>query len=525
MFCQHAAMANSQFALTAENAPAVAEICRRVDGLPLAIELAAARARFLSPAAVSAGLASALDLRAPAAGRPRRQQALRETIEWSHGLLGPELQRTLHALGVFAGGADMAAITAVVPPPASGDYLEGLIELADVNLVNVTEDSQGTPRFGLLQVVAEFAAERLAESGDLDGARTRHAEHFVALAEALTAELNSGRQAEVLAKLDLERDNLRAVLRWTLDAHDGTSRPERAELGLRLSSTMWDLWAVWRKEDLPESMHWYERALRLAPQRDSRERAIALVASSLLVADMGEQQAAVDQASAALAMGRRLQDARSTCLALFALAKRGAGEGSDAALPLLEEAERVAGDDVLARATGWTARIWYESAAGHFDKALEYGRRCAELAASKGDENTLTWTNLFMAEVLARKGSTDQALDQLGDCARAALRLGNRSMMIELLATAAMIAATRGEATRAAELVGANWAVVRETGGVILADEEEKWFLDTGLAQMRDRLGPVAWDAAVARGERLTAREALAFATSAAPMSVADAVD
>ena len=525
MFCRHASMAGSQFVLTSDNASSVADICRRVDGLPLAIELAAARVRFLSPAAVLAGLASSLDLHAPAAGRPGRQQALRDTIEWSHDLLRPDLQDMLHALGVFAGGADLPAVAAVAPPPVSGDHLDGLIELADASFVNVIEDPDGTPRFALLQVVAEFSEERLAQSGDLDAARTRHAEHFVRLADALTAQLNSGRQAEILAKLDLERDNLRAVLRWTLDSDDGAPPPERAQLGLRLSSSMWDLWAVWRKEDVPESIHWYQRALSVAPKADSPERATALVALSLLLADMGEQQLADDRASAALAIGRRLHDARSTCLALFALAKRDAVEGSDRALPLLQEVERVAGDDALAIAIGWTARIWYETAAGHFDKALEYGRRCVDLAASKGDENSLTWTNLFIAEVLLRKGSTDQALEQLRNCTRAAFRLGNRNMMIEVLALAAMIAAAHGEAVRAAELVGTNWALVRQTGGLILDDEEEKWLLETGLALMRDRLGSAAWNAAVARGERLTVQEALAFDDSAIPRPAGDASD
>ena len=191
LFVQQASMSRPGFAPTAANAADIAAICQRLDGLPLAIELAAARIRLLAPRALLARLGHSIDLAAADVGQPSRQQTLRNAIAWSYDLLTPGLAEAFRRAGVFAGGCDLdalAAVAAVAAPEhgpgaqgiqgAGADPLDLAAGLLDVSLVTVTDGADGEPRVGMLETIREYALERLERAGDLDGTRRRHAEHY-----------------------------------------------------------------------------------------------------------------------------------------------------------------------------------------------------------------------------------------------------------------------------------------------------------------------------------------------------------
>lgn len=228
LFTERAQAIKPGFSLGVDNALAVAEICYRLDGLPLAIELAAAWVQLLTPQALLKRLDKRFELlKTGARDLPARQQTLRSTIDWSYGLLGDEDKRLFDRLTVFAGGCSLEAAEAVCGE-ANADSLEGLASLVEKSLLQGSEKG-GEPRFMMLESIREYALERLEARGDERAAiRQRHAEFFLKLAKEASRELKGGDQALWLNRLELEHDNLRAALRWTLANH--------LDLALQLSS-------------------------------------------------------------------------------------------------------------------------------------------------------------------------------------------------------------------------------------------------------------------------------------------------
>ena len=223
LFLERAQAVKPSFALDAENAEAVAAICHRLDGLPLALELAAARVKLLSPQAILSRLEKRLDLLTGGADDlPERQRTLRDAIDWSYNLLEPPEQTLLARLGVFAGGCSLELADAVAGEGmALGESFEALASLVDKSLVRQRDGAEGEPRFGLLETIREFALERLEQSGELDELRRRHAVRFLELVEAAEPELTRANQALWLDRLDEENDNIRA-------AFSGQSAPARS---------------------------------------------------------------------------------------------------------------------------------------------------------------------------------------------------------------------------------------------------------------------------------------------------------
>ena len=263
LFVRRAKLARPDFELTAANAGDLAEINRRLDGLPLAIEMAAARVRLLPPAELAQRLAHPLAvLGGGVRDAPARQRTLRATIAWSHDLLTPEEQTLFAVFAVFAGGTTLDAVEAVAGGIAGLDpatVLETVAALVDHSLVVQREVSPGRARLGMLETIREFASERLEAGGEAEAVQQRHAAHYLALAEAAAPALTGPEQADWLDRLDLELDNLRAALR-TFDHPDHT-----ASL-VRLAAALWRFW--WIRGYLTEG-------------RDSLERAIAAATETL----------------------------------------------------------------------------------------------------------------------------------------------------------------------------------------------------------------------------------------------------
>lgn len=240
LFTQRATAVKPDFALTQGNAAAVAELCVRLDGLPLAIELAAARVTLLSPQAMLAhmagdrGLSSLSLLTGGPRDLPSRQQTLWDTIEWSYALMDVDEQLLFNRLASFSGGCTLEAAEEVCSAgrDLSITVLDGLSSLIDKNLLRQAEPAEGEPRLVMLETIREYARERLAESGEEDQARRAHAAYYLVLAEEATAKLNGAEQEVWLNRLETEHDNFRAALAWSLDRGE-------TEMGLRLGGALW----------------------------------------------------------------------------------------------------------------------------------------------------------------------------------------------------------------------------------------------------------------------------------------------
>src|SRR5829696_10049616 len=313
LFVERAQAVQEDFALTPENVPVVAAICRRLDGLPLAIELAAARVKVLPPAA----LLSRLDHRLPlltGGGRdlPARQQTMRAAIAWSYDLLTPEEQVLFRRLAVFAGGFTLEAAEAVTADPTDPSIapFEGIASLADKSLVRQEAGFGGEPRFTMLETVREFALEQLAASGEDAAIRVRQASWSLALAETAGLDLEAGRvQAAWLARLDAELDNLRAAVAWFGVAGEPVNV-------LRLLSALSGYWAV--RPYHAEVRGWLEPALCAAPNAPAAIRMAALHVAALTTSFLGDTPAAVAYAEEGLALARELNDPLSLGCALYA---------------------------------------------------------------------------------------------------------------------------------------------------------------------------------------------------------------
>jgi predicted ATPase len=306
MFVEHARMAKSTFRLTAENAADVVQLCRRLDGLPLAIELAAARANLLNPAALLARLDKALDIASRGTRGPSRQQTLRDTIAWSYALLTGPQQAFFRRLAVFAGGADLDAISALTTNDL--DPLDLVADLVDASLIISTDGVAGEPRFDMLETIRAYAYDELRSNGELHELRRNHAEYFVAVAQGLRP-LLSGRgdqRLEARSRFELELDNVREALSWTLGADsNGASSAGDAKLGLQLCAELTLLW-----EDsgyFAEERQWLERAINTDVE-ESKELGLCQVRLARLLILQGDVRRAYVAATHSVRTWRRLDD-------------------------------------------------------------------------------------------------------------------------------------------------------------------------------------------------------------------------
>jgi tetratricopeptide (TPR) repeat protein len=311
LFAERAAAVKPDFGLTPENARAVAEIVARLDGLPLAIELAASRVKLLSPA----GLLARLERRLPLLtgtdrNVPERQRTLRRTIEWSYELLDQAEQRMFSRLSVFAGGADLDAVETVVNPGGELglDTLDGLVSLVESNLVRSVEAADDEPRFTMLETIREYGLERLAEAGGESAIRRRHAEHWTQVAERVLEALSGPDQAAWTRRLERDHDNFRSALSWMVSSGE-------AELGLRLGAALGDFWRL--GSHVREGVRWLGSLLALPGAAGSTlVRARALHVAGELLGWINKPEDYLRFAQEAVAIYRDLGDSRGIAAAL-----------------------------------------------------------------------------------------------------------------------------------------------------------------------------------------------------------------
>ncbi len=309
LFIQRAQASKPDFQMTHANAPAVAEICARLDGLPLAIELAAARIKILSPQVMLARLESRLKLLTGGArDLPARQQAIRATIDWSYSLLEAGEQLLFARLGIFVGGCSLDAAEAVCNKDRKLPFevLDGIQSLLDKSLLQREAGSNNEPRFGMLETIREYACEQLVARGETTMLRQWHAAYYLALAETAELEFLGPQQLKWIHQLESEHDNVRAVLEWYLEHGE-------VEMAARLCAALWKLWYVFGS---PEGRQWLEHVLHRKQLLSLPVRAKLLIGAGALTALQGDRAQAIMLCEESLALSRILNNAHGSAFAL-----------------------------------------------------------------------------------------------------------------------------------------------------------------------------------------------------------------
>jgi predicted ATPase/DNA-binding CsgD family transcriptional regulator len=545
LFVDRARAVRPAFVVDDHNAGDVVEICRRLDGLPLAIELAAARVSIFPPHALLGRLARRRELLTDGAkDQPERLRSLRAGIAWSYDLLSADEQRLFRRLAVFAGGCTLAAAEAADPGGAS-PTLDLVAALVDQSLLQPVTDGGAEPRFAMLETIRAYAMERLEASGEALAARRAHAAWFRSLAERAEPGLRGPDQQHWRDVLEADLDNLRVALAWTQAAAD----PGDAEQGLLLVGALWYFW--FQRGLTGEARRWLTLALARAPK--GRARAGALLGAGTLAWRQGDLAAANLHLEESAALWRDHDDRAGLAEALHVLGHvRFDQRDHLAARELFEEslqAYRRAGDTIgglpLLGDLGLVA--YHEGANATADGILreslgryrEHGLKdrvagalslLGDLAQLAGDHEQATaryqeslslWEELRgtpgIASALHKLGQVSRSTGDLGT-ARARLaeslalqqELGNRQGIAECLAGMAGTAATGGDPERAARLLAASSALL-EAIGVPLAPVDQA-ALARDLDATRERLGAAAWERAWAEGLALSAEEAIALA-------------
>jgi predicted ATPase/DNA-binding SARP family transcriptional activator len=513
LFAARARAVDPEFELHDGNAAAVAHVCERLDGLPLAIELAAARSKLLPPEAMSRRLDQALDLLVGGGhDLPDRQRTLRATLEWSHGLLSED-ERTLFArLAVFAGGWTLEAAEAVCGGDGL-DVFQTLASLVDESLVRPLRRPGGEPRFRMLETIREFAGELLEASGEAEALRRRHCEHLLARAEeAMAAWHEYGDPQKTLFSLfDPEADNLRAALAWAGAAGE-------TELELRLAVAARWYWVL--QGHFSEGRRVFEGIVERTREAPKELRARALVMAEIFPLRHGENAIARAWLDESLALYRELDDVEGTTRAMAELAALAIAEQDldraaalfEECLPLLRESDYALRKSRLATALGNLGTIAHmrddpETAIGYYREAIESLRET-------GDEDAVAVNlhNLGRSELAL--GRPEPAVEALRESLEIARRLGYREVLAYCLGGFAEVAMLEGDAERAATLTGAADDLFAKLG--ITPSPDEAKTQEKVARYLVESLGPERDAELRAAGASLTLDELLADVSSRA---------
>jgi predicted ATPase len=456
LFVERATSRTPEFRITPANARAVAEITARLDGLPLAIELAASRVGLLSPEELLGRLEQRLPLLTTQERNvPERQRTLRRTIEWSHELLEHAEQRLFWRMAVFAGGADLEAVEAVVNPNGELglDTLDGLASLVDKNLARRVDASHGASRFEMLETIREFGLERLAESGEELMIRRRHAEHWIQIGERLSATLPA-EQSLSLSRLEHDHDNVRTAFAWAVQSGG-------AETGLRLGAALRDFWRL--SGHVKEGLRWVSELLDL-PGAAARTplRARALTTAADLSGWTGDAATGLSRAAEAVELYRELDDRRGIPDALEELgaAQLGVGDLAAARVSLQEARQLNIGFGNRQKASETTMALGIVALMERrLDQARERFEDALETFRDLGDPYWVAFAERLIGSVEALGGNNDAAEDRL----RASLTVARQHNLPVIIASDlysfAYLALARGQYERGIRLMGATEAL------------------------------------------------------------------
>jgi predicted ATPase len=519
LFAERAHAATAGFELTSENAGAIAEICRRLDGLPLAIELAAARVRILPPQALLARMDDRLGLLTGGArDLPERQQTLRSTLDWSFGLLSPPEQALLACLGVFAGTFDLRAVEAVSGEPADSladpgppaTVIDTLSSLVDSSLVR-QEARSGEPRFRLLETIREYALQRLRRSAAWTEAHDKHAAYYLALAEPVATESQGRGQLGWLDRLEAEHDNLWAAMSWLADGD--------IESAVRLFSVTWRFW--WLRGHPAELAGFEEKLAAQSEHLPPYQHALALTSAGFILLANENQAGARLLFEQSLALYRQTRESLSvtmTATALSVLGRIRALNGhqaeavlagvDDGELTGLERAQHVL---TVALVQNFLGQIRLSQgdpgrAAQHFSDGLRAGRRASDRVSVLISLYDLALSSQAGGELTGAAGFLHEGLS-------VAAEAGDETSAAYYLESLAAVAGQQGNSQRAVRLLSAAAAMLQARGSGWLHAYVPRATHDDGvLAGLRSRLGDAAFAEAWSWGLSVGGRDAVDYA-------------
>lgn len=512
LFADRARERQPDFTLTEQNASVVAEICIRLDGLPLAIELAARQVKAFSPADILARLVSPLAfLEGGPRDRPMRQQTLRGAIDWSYQLLNEEEKVLFAALGVFAGGCTRPAAEAVCGPSCKGDVGKGLASLADASLLQRFGEGD-EPRFALLQSIREYALELLEGKGLLAVMSQRHAHYFAELVEQAYIERSGPRQAVWMKRLNDELDNLRAALTWTLDP---AADPSRAAMGARLAwGLAEDFWQ--HSGRLSEGRRWCQQALRQRRWLPEDLCIRLLEREGWLAQVQGDYQAANAAYQEALTLARQIDDRVLLSLCLHSLGVAAGREGDyERAEALLSEAIAIHREDSGGAMTTQLA-ILQNNLAIVAQRRGDYGRASALLDESlafkraQGDQHGVATSLVNLGNLALAQRDYARAAAAFRESLQIRAVLGDKSGIAILLSSLAELALYQGEHIRSARLHAASLALHTALGFPLATGSRQEH--ERRVEALRELLGAADFAAAWALGSSMTLEQVIAYA-------------
>jgi predicted ATPase len=543
LFVERAQAVKREFALTRENAPAVAAICARLDGLPLAIELAAARIKLLPPPAMLARLESRLNLLTGGArDLPTRQQTLRSTVDWSHGLLNVAEQTLFRRLSVFTGGCTLEGIEAVCDTKGDLglDILDGMASMVDKSLAQQVEQVDTETRFLMLSTIREYALERLTESDDESATRRAHAAYYLVLAEEGAEDVVA--HPEWLDRFEIEHDNFRLALDYLIKTRD-------SEWGVRLGAALFRFWET--REHLKEGRDTIARLLALEGTAvRPKLRARLSFAAAVLAGEQGDYASARQLFEESLETCLELNDRPGVAVALNALAVNARDRGELAAAVLLFERcvaiWKDLGDSAdIARALSNLANV--TKLQGDYARASSLFEECLAMFRKAGDGAGVAWTLNYQGDVAREKAdlvaarsfceqslaafrqlrdgwgiasalsdlaslSCDQGNDAearrlFGESIRMFEELGHKRGVARALECLAATAAAQSNAQQSLHLAGAAAALRQRLGAPLTPSEQRR--LEKALDFARRTLGNAAGLAAWMEGWAMPVEEAV----------------
>jgi len=546
LFAQRATAVRPNFAINPENSGAIREICLRLDGLPLAIELAAARTKLLSPSAILQRLQSRLQLLTGGAlDLPERQQTLRNTIDWSHDLLNEAEQKLLRRFAVFVGGSTLEGAEAVCNTgrDLGIDLLDGLSSLVDKNLVQRVDPPDSEARFTMLETIREYGFERLLSSGEEPATRRAHAAYCLVLAEEGNPELSPVERGLWLSRCDLEIDNFRCALDWLFGNRE-------LDWGLRLSMALFRFWDM--REHLTEGRARLETILSLANLGHARERAkvciflgaltttqgdfdaarqflqqslslykelndhwgtaVSLNALGISVRDSGDYEAAQRNLEHSLEYWRALPNRLDTARCLYNLASVAKGRGDYLrARKALREATEIFEEVGDCSGAAWSMNQQGDMARqqGDLDEARNYYQRALRVFRETGDRWGSARSLADLGYVYCEQGEYGSAHNAYREAVQVFAELGHRRGVARALEGSACLAAARGQAAHALRLAGAAEHLRRLISAPLPPAERSK--LDQNLSSAWESLSEAEGRRVWAEGSALSIESVIQY--------------
>jgi non-specific serine/threonine protein kinase len=503
LFAERARAARSDFALKAENLRAVASICSKLDGLPLAIELIAARVKTLSIEQIAARLDDRFALLASGSRiAPSRQQTLRATLDWSYELLKETERELFRQLSVFAGSFTLEALESVVLLSPNQWSLDALLRLVDKSLLLV--EQQGPPRYRFLEPIRQYARDRLNETRESNLIQDRHLNYYLRMAEEAEPHLFRAGQQDWKNRLEMDHDNLRGALGWSLESG-------QIEAGLKMAGAL--AWFWHSKGHLSEGKLWLEKMLAPDTGSQGKERAKALRASSILATDTGDYLRARAFAESSIKLSREIGDNRGAGLVLVDLGASLHRDGKEEeAIESLEESLR------LLRATGdrwgtayallWLGDAWFRM--GDIERAATSWEESLHLTQELGDHYLMAWSLGGLADVRRLRGDYERATGMFKEALSLYQSSGDKIGPPFSLEALALVATALGDARRAARLWGAACAW-REAINEPLSLTYKRDYAKP-IAQARTQLGEEDYESAWSEGHAMTPEQAIVLA-------------